>query len=146
MSRPIDELINETRIFYQSLVQMTEQLHGETSISLGMRAVMEFLLKNGAETVPNMARQRRVTRQRIQALINQLTELELVKTVSNPATKRSPLISLTSKGKKTINEMRQKEAAMVDSLSVSDTKLRATTNVLELVRLDMESKHSQTQE
>ena len=145
MSRPIDELINETRVFYQSLIQLTENLHGDSAISLGMRAVLEFLLLNGDETVPNMARKRRVTRQRIQALTNQLSELELVKTVPNPATRRSPLITLTAKGKKMIATMRQKETQLVDTVSVSDSKLRAAKKVLEEVRHSMESDHSSKQ-
>lgn len=139
MSKPIDELINEARVFYQSLVQVTEQLHGPTAISLGMRAVLEFLILNGAETVPNMARKRRVTRQRMQMLTNQLMAANLVETAVNPATKRSPLVVLTDQGKALIQSMRVKEASLMTSVKVSDKDLKIARNVLEAVRLGIEA-------
>ena len=139
MSQPVDELINEARVFYHSLVQVSEHLHGPESISLGMRAVLEFLELNGPETVPNMARNRRVTRQRIQTLTNTLLSQNLVQSIDNPATKRSPLIKLTPGGKKLIRSMRKKESSILKSISVSDEALRDAKNVLQAVRLSLEA-------
>lgn len=138
MSKPIGDLINEARLFYQSLVQVTESLHGTDSISVGMRAVMEFLLLNGEETVPNIARLRRVTRQRIQTLANQLLDLGLVEVIENPATKRSPLIALTLKGKQQIDSMRRRETELVGAITTSESRLRTATRVLQEVRAGLE--------
>ena len=135
----VDELINEARVFYQSLVQASEDLHRADGLSLGMRAVLEYLLREGSETVPNMARQRRVTRQRIQTLTNQLLELGFVESRDNPATKRSPLIELTEAGRAQINLMRVSEAALVRAVQTSDSQLRIATQVLQEVRESWET-------
>ena len=139
MPQPLDEMINEVRLFYQSLVQITEELHGSRSISLGMRAVLEYLLKSGGTTVPTIARQRRVTRQRIQALVNKLFDESLVETRQNPASKRSPLIVLSAEGRKIILNMRKKEAVMISGVSVTDKRVRDACKGLQEVRLAMES-------
>jgi len=96
-------------VLYHALVKIGEALHRDSTISLGMRAVLEYLARNGDETVPNIARARRVSRQRIQALANALLEQGLVRTAANPASKRSPLLTLTGKGKRTISRMRARE-------------------------------------
>ncbi len=145
MSQPLDELINEVRLFYQSLVQITEELHDNRSMSLGMRAVLEYLLKNGGTTVPAIARERRVTRQRIQALVNRLFDESLVETIQNPASKRSPNIALTEQGRKTILEMRTKEGIMLGRINVGDKRLRDTFEVLREVRLSIESGSRKTE-
>lgn len=77
---------------------------------MGMRAVLEFLLRNGDTTVPDMARSRGVSRQQIQSLVNPLLEQGLVRTVANPAHRRSALIQLTGRGSQTIRRMRRREA------------------------------------
>ena len=56
MSKPTEQLFNEVRLLYQSLVQVSEQIHKGSNISLGMRAVLEYLDRNGNATVPHMAR------------------------------------------------------------------------------------------
>ncbi len=137
MSRPAEDLIYEIRLFYQSLIQVTEELHG-VEISVGMRAVMEYVLKHGPETVPNIARERRVTRQRIQTLSNQLMELGLIETLENPLSRRSPLMSLTRQGNQRINSMRQLEAKLLSSITVSEPNLRTARRIIENVREGLE--------
>ena len=84
MQEPASELIGEIRVFYNSLVRIGEALHGEADITLGARAVLEFLQNEGAQTVPRIADARRVTRQRIQSIVNELKGQRLVKSVNNP--------------------------------------------------------------
>jgi DNA-binding MarR family transcriptional regulator len=109
MSQPVEQLINEVRLLYQSLVLVGNEIHADSNITMGMRAVLEYLDRNGNATVPHIARERRVSRQRIQALVNPLVELDLVQSITNPASKRSPLITLSKAGEKTILEMRRLE-------------------------------------
>ncbi len=138
MPQPAEELINEVRLLYQSLVQVTGALHQDSPVSVGMRAVLEFLDRQGATTVPDIARARRVTRQRIQSLVNPLIDLDLVTPVDNPASQRSPLIKLTKKGAKTILEMRRKEGRLM-KVDVSTATLQAATDTLRQVRQNIES-------
>jgi DNA-binding MarR family transcriptional regulator len=137
MSDPTETLINEVRLLYQSLVQIGERLHAGSQVSLGMRAVLEFLERNGPATVPTMARARRVTRQRIQTLVNALLGQALVETVTNPASRRSPLIRLTQRGAKTIRTMRQRETAKLAAPIGSDD-LQQATRTLAALRLALE--------
>ena len=132
--KPVEQLINEVRLLYQSLVQFGDAIHAGSNISMGMRAVMEYLDRNGDATVPQVARARRVSRQRIQTLVNPLLERGLVESISNPASKRSPLITLTKTGAKTILEMRRREGRNMH-LAVSDDQIiRAARTLSELRR------------
>ena len=132
--KPVEQLINEVRLLYQSLVQFGDAIHAGSNVSMGMRAVMEYLDRNGDATVPQVARARRVSRQRIQTLVNPLLERGLVESISNPASKRSPLITLTKTGAKTILEMRRREGRNMH-LAVSDDQIiRAARTLSELRR------------
>jgi DNA-binding MarR family transcriptional regulator len=137
MHTPIEALINEVRLLYQSLVQIGDELHAGSNISMGMRAVLEYLERNGDATVPHIARSRRVTRQRIQALVNDLAQQRLVAAVTNPASKRSPLITLTKVGATTILEMRKREAHAMH-IDISERRLRDATQTLASVRTALE--------
>ena len=141
MSRSTEQLFNEVRLLYQSLVQIGEEIHEGSNISMGMRAVLEYLDRNGAATVPHMARARRVTRQRIQTLVNSLLEVYQVKSISNPASKRSPLITLSKTGKRTIRDMRRLEGKNI-SVTISDGNLVQATRVLTQLRLELEGGQS----
>jgi DNA-binding MarR family transcriptional regulator len=139
MSESIDQLIYEVRVFYQSLLQIGDVLHEESGISMGMRAVMEYLLKRGPSTVPQIAKDRRVTRQRIQILVNQLIDQSLVDVKENPATKRSPLVTLRSEGKKAIAGMKKKESKLIKRSPITDIESRDAMLVLRRLRESLES-------
>ena len=74
MNSDLRNLTNEVRMLFHSLVEAGDSLHKDEPITMGMRGVLEFLLQEGASTVPDMARERHVTRQHIQALVNGLLE------------------------------------------------------------------------
>lgn len=128
----MQKLTNEVRLLFHQFVETGEILHSEEDITMGMRAVLEFILLNGASSVPAIARSRRVTRQHIQVLVNGLLEHEAVELVDNPAHKRSPLVSMTTRGKKTIERMRRREQRYFDNIDVgigSAELLRAAKTV-----------------
>lgn len=139
MATPTERLINEVRLLYQSMVQVGEAVHQGSNISMGMRAVLEYLSRNGDTTVPQIARARRVTRQRIQTLVNALLTMNLVTHASNPASKRSPLISLTEKGAATIHSMRQREGREMNLTAASDDKLLEASETLAQLRMSLEA-------
>ncbi len=137
MNESLTDLVNEVRVFYQSLVKMGETLHAGSGISLGMRAVMEYLAREGDTTVPDMARARRVSRQRIQALVDQLKQLDHVFSKANPASERSPLIGLTSSGRRTLQQMQEKEARRFGA-DVETERIHAALATLREVRSQFE--------
>ncbi len=138
VSKAVDELVNEVRVLYQSLVAIGNELHEGSGVSVGMRAVLEYLKKNGDHTVPQIARTRRVTRQRIQSLADRLMEAGLVTTRDNPASKRSPLLTLTDKGKKEIHRMRAREGEYLKQVDIPEEEIERARKVLARLRAAME--------
>ena len=129
------------RLSWNTLARWGEQLHDRESITLGMRAVLEFLSLNGPTSVPNIARSRRVTRQHIQALINPLLDDELVEATENPAHQRSSLMRLTAEGKRTITRMRRREATALRhaKLTASSAELQRAAATLRALRRAIDS-------
>ena len=134
--KAFEELINELRLSLHRVTQVAEQLHAEEPISIGMRAVLEFLLNNSDSTVPAIAQSRHVSRQLIQTLVNALLEQALVTLLDNPIHRRSPLVSLTRDGEKMVQRMRRREHRYFESLpsSVSNARITAATNTLRAIR------------
>ncbi len=136
MTSEIENLLNEVRLLYHRIVQVGEQLHVDESVTLGMRAVLEFLLKNGATTVPDIARSRSVTRQHIQSLVNALLEQDLVVLEDNPLHKRSSFATLTKEGERVIRRMRKREDQLYQTteFGVKRNELKTAARTLEHVR------------
>ena len=88
MQPPVAELIDEIRLAFHSLTNVSERLTGDLVETSG-RAVLEHLTHNGATTVPDIPRARGVSRQHIQTIVNSLSERDLVTTEPNPSHRRS---------------------------------------------------------
>ncbi len=136
-----DLLINETVLLFHRLRILADQVHHHGEMSGPLRGILRSLNKSGEQTVPQMARARSVSRQHIQALVNQLVEEKLVELVPNPAHKRSPLARLTALGKKTVDAMNRHEAKLLSKtdLGVADKDLREAAETLRAVRAYFES-------
>jgi len=139
MGSETEHLINEVRLLYQSLIQIGEQIHEGSNISMGMRAVLEYLEREGASSVPHMARARRVTRQRIQTLVNALMDQGLAIAIDNPASKRSPLIDLTDRGANTILDMRRRESRAL-KVPLGNAEIAAAAKTLANFRAALEAR------
>lgn len=116
MVRPLESLMDEVRLIHNSMVRVGEQLHAGEKVSVSMRAVLEFLLRHGPATVPQIARQRMVTRQHIQKLVNALAEQQLIDPSANDAHKRSPLFSVSDSGRATIKRMLRRERQILEAM------------------------------
>jgi DNA-binding MarR family transcriptional regulator len=136
MTNEIEALLNEVRLLYNRIVQTGEQLHTSEEVTLGMRAVLEYLQWNGATPVPEIARRRLVTRQHIQSLVNDLLDQRLVVLEKNPLHKRSSLVALTKAGERVIRRMRKRENRLYESTKfrVKRSDLELATDVLKRVR------------
>jgi DNA-binding MarR family transcriptional regulator len=136
MSEPLDELLDQVRLLWHVMVQAGERLHEREPVTLGMRAVLEFLARNGPTAVPEIARSRQVTRQHIQVLVNSLHVLRLVSLDDNPAHRRSALVRLTPAGEKIIDRVKRRERRFLDRLALeaSPEDLRAAATTLCTIR------------
>ena len=136
MTNEIEALLNEVRLLFHRIVQVGEHLHADEPVTMGMRGVLEFLLRNGPATVPDIARSRSVTRQHIQILANDLLQQDLVEFEENPLHKRSSFVTLSKDGERAIQRMRTRESRLYEAarFGVKSNELKAAANTLEQVR------------
>lgn len=131
----VDEFTYEVALlFFRMKIAATEFL-GQGKHSSGRRSILKNLGREEAVTVPEMARARGVSRQHIQALVNELRADGLVGSRSNPAHKRSKLIVLTPAGKRFLKRMNAREEELLSELAKGiplDDFRRATRLVREL--------------
>ncbi len=119
-----------------------EDIHGHSRISGSMRGVMRDLRHQGPMTVPQMARQRPVSRQHIQAIVNELQRAELVILVENPRHKRSRLVQLTRSGEEELDRIIEREQQVLSALDipVSIDDLKHADETLKRIRSLLESR------
>jgi DNA-binding MarR family transcriptional regulator len=136
-----NQLINETVLFFHRLKIVADEVHQQGEMSGGLRGILRRLNKLGEQTVPQMARDRSVSRQNVQMLVNQLAEDGYVEFVKNPAHKRSPFVRLTAAGKKAVEAMNRREEKLFSKtgIGVSDETMREAAETLSLVRSFFES-------
>jgi DNA-binding MarR family transcriptional regulator len=134
-------MITETVSLFHRLRVVADQIHHRGEMTGALRSILRGLDKLGEQTVPQMARARAVSRQHVQALVNQLVGERLVEFVANPAHKRSPLARLTPLGKKTVDVMNRNEAGLLSKadLDLTDKDLRQAAETLRTVRAYFES-------
>ncbi len=81
------------------------------------RDVLDFLVFEGAATVPQIARSRGVSRQHIQKRADALVEKGLAEFAENPAHKSSRLLEASIKGERTHATASRGEAKVLQQLS-----------------------------
>jgi DNA-binding MarR family transcriptional regulator len=114
MYEELISVIDEARLMIHRSVAVVEQLHEGTGVSVPMRAVLEFLRRNGDHTVSAIARTRGVSRQHIQIIVNDLADAGLVDRLDNPHHRRAPLIALTVQGESAIDAMHSAERSLLE--------------------------------
>ncbi len=128
-------LINETAALFHRLKVVADEVHHQGEMSGGLRSILRSLSKRGELTVPQMARERAVSRQSVQILINQLADQGFVEFVENPAHKRSAFVRLTPQGKKAVESMNRREEKLLSKSGVgaTDKKMREAAETLRQV-------------
>jgi len=113
-----------------------DQSHRQGETTAGKLGILRGLNRLGPQTVPQMARARPVSRQYIQALVNQLAAEGRIEFVDNPAHKRSRLVRLTPQGKDVVDSAMRREAKFLPRLKIDvpEKDLRTATSVLRAVR------------
>ncbi|MFN0111333.1 MAG: MarR family winged helix-turn-helix transcriptional regulator [Blastocatellia bacterium] len=134
-------LINETASLFHRLKIVADEVHHQGAMSGGLRSILRSLNKWGEQTVPQMARDRAVSRQNVQILVNQLVEEGYAEFVENPAHKRSAFVCLTARGKKIVETMNRREEKLLSANTpgATDKKMREAAETLRQVRSFFES-------
>src|SRR5262245_54330351 len=109
-------LANETRALFHRLAAVANEIHHGDEMTASRRAIL-MNLESAPQTVVQMARSRPVSRQHIQKIVNLLLKEGLVKTIENPAHRRSYLVALTARGTKLVAAMKKAESEVLRSLA-----------------------------
>lgn len=140
---PFDQFVDEIRLTFHALGSFASRVG---DLDTPGRAVLEFLIRNGPTTVPEIARRRGVTRQHIQTIVNDLAERDLVTSEPNPAHQRSHLITLTRSGSERISRIisneRQLLAPFIDG--IDPAQLAASTDLIGALRQHLDTAGSTT--
>ena|SRR5947209_10133751 len=118
------------------LRRVSARRQNQGALAAGERSVLDILERFGPQTVPQMARLRCTSRQNIQILANRLLANGLVRLTSNPAHKRSVLVTLTNRGREMVAKSAQQESEYLRSLAagVPNSKISMATEVLGEIR------------
>lgn len=114
-------------------------MHAEIGVTASMRAVMTSLAGEGGRTVPVLARERGVSRQHIQTVINELLAAGLVAPMRNPSHRRSPLLALTDEGRRRLRMIDEREARYLTRIApaVSHLELAAASRLFDHLERDL---------
>jgi len=113
-SQAAQELFDEIRRVDNRLRWLGDTLHPELGLTAAKRSILLTLHRDGPQTVPDLARERLVSRQVVQTQVNDLLDEGLVASTPNPRHRRSPLLVLTEEGGSSIRKMLAKEKALVE--------------------------------
>jgi DNA-binding MarR family transcriptional regulator len=110
-----------------------------TSWGGGAFGFMRSLALLGPLTVPQIARMRPTSRQRMQRLANELAAEGLVEFIDNPKHRRSKLVRLTAKGDAQYRELDARLLSIASTLgdALSDADIRRTTGILRQLSNDL---------
>ena len=92
--------------FYFRIEAITEALAGFATAG-GEWGTLRQLVKEGPQTVPDMARSKPVSRQHCQTIVNALEAQGLVEFIDNPKHKTSRLVRATKRGRARFDSMRK---------------------------------------
>ena len=97
---------------------------------------MRTLAMRGPTTVPDLARMRPTSRQRMQQLADELAEAGLIDFIDNPHHRKSKLARLTRTGETHYRAMlrRMRELGAALSKDLAETDMREATSVIRRLR------------
>jgi DNA-binding MarR family transcriptional regulator len=126
------ELVSNVLALFFKLRAAGKRAGAVTEWGGGSWGLMRSLATGGPQTVPQLARARPVARQRIQLLVNELAEADLVELIDNPHHKRSRLVRLTRAGEAAFGKTDARVRAMIARMTgdLDPKALRAAHQVL----------------
>lgn len=124
------------------VVESSVREHGWTVAS---RAVVEVLSSAGSMTVPQIAARLSLARQNVQRQVDELIVLGHVRTVPNPAHRRSALVQLTPAGQTTFEQVHARELRELSVLAphLTHEELATAARVLDALAADIADRASQ---
>lgn len=103
-SQTLLELILEVAPTFRQVAALGQKMGTRTERGAYL-GLMRLLEEQGPLTVPQLARERQVSRQHVQTVVNELLERGWLELVENPSHKRSKLVRFTPLGVATFDDM-----------------------------------------
>lgn len=130
------EVYLEIGPLYRKVARIVERDESVMGMSVGVRAVLDQLRREGDRTVPHIARTQDLSRQFIQRMVNHAKDVGYVELVANPVHRRSRLVRLTTPGRAAIEAVAAREHSLMGCVAgdLTDTDLAATLHVLRHMR------------
>jgi DNA-binding MarR family transcriptional regulator len=100
---------------------------------------MSALAAEDERTVPELARERAVSRQHIQSVINEMLAAGLVEATRNPSHRRSARFVLTEEGRRRLRVIGERETQFLARLApaISPIELAAATRLFDHLERDL---------
>ena len=136
-----DLMIEVTQFFFR--IRAVGQRTGLiTSWGGGAFGFLRSLALLGPLTVPQIARMRPTSRQRMQRLADELLAEGLVKFIDNPKHRRSKLVQLTRKGNQSYREMNARFVAIASTMGVTlgEGEIRKTTEIVRQLSAEVKAR------
>ncbi len=141
-AKDLARVIAGVRRCFWLLSSVSDEILADLGLTASLRAVLEHLNEFGPQTVPQIAREKSVRRQSIQALVNRLQSSGLVSLRDNPNHLRSVLVAMTPEGKAVFRKIQAREtpllAELAEALHASDFETTAET--LASLRIALQSR------
>ncbi|WFB34928.1 MarR family winged helix-turn-helix transcriptional regulator [Kiritimatiellota bacterium B12222] len=140
------DLFEEIRLLHNRLRWLGDQVHEKVGQTSAKRSLLFSLYREGACTVPDLARERLVSRQIIQTQINLLLDEGLVASQINPRHKRSKQMVLTKKGRLLVEKMLEKESKLLSAAGspLANESLAEMVEHLKTIRVHLENSNIQS--
>lgn len=129
-------VMNEVPWLYFRLQAEGQRIGAVNAGRGGVWGLLNSVITQGPQTVPQLARARPVSRQHIQKLANEMAAEGLIRFVDNPAHRRSKLIEATPEGRATHARLNAALAELAERLGegLSREELFIAASVLEKLR------------
>ena len=131
-AKDLHHLVWMSRPLMQAAEDCVEAGLNGTDLTVRMRAVLEILRRHGDQTVPDIATRLEIQRQYVQVMVNETLSGGFVEQRANPRHKRSPLLSLTDRGKSLIDDIIARELALMQEIG-ADLKEADIATALDVV-------------
>ena len=133
----LTEIILEIFRLNGSLLEVGNKITKPLKLTSARWQVMGAIeIANQPLTVAQIARRMGLTRQAVQRITNDLLKLKMVELSPNPDHKRSPLVSISTKGEKTMVDLNKAQAKWVNKLAegISERELNKVFKLLQKIR------------
>ena len=117
---------------YRRVSRIVEHDEARMQMSVGVRAVLDQLRRDGELTVPRIAERQELSRQFVQRMVNDARDAGYVELVANPHHRRSSLVRLTPRGHAAIAAVIARELDLMGRVGgdITRSELEATLHVL----------------